>query len=173
MRLILFRHGPAGRRDDSRWPDDAQRPLSSRGEARTRAAARGLSRLEPEIHTVVTSPLVRAAATARLLAEALGDADLETLDSLRPGGSWRQVIAHLANLPPGGTVVLVGHEPDLGLLAGTLVFGAPSALPLKKAGACAIVFEGAVAAGKGQLAWFLPPRFLRRRVGSKRRLSHA
>lgn len=170
MRLILFRHGPAGRRDDSRWPNDAMRPLSPRGESRTLAAALGLARWEPEIHTVLTSPFVRASATARLLADALGDAELRTLEALRPGGSWRQVMTYLANLPPGGTVALVGHEPDLGKLAGTLVFGAPSALPLKKAGGCAIVFEGAVTAGQGELAWFLPPRFLRRMAGRRRRI---
>lgn len=171
MRLILFRHGPAGRRDGSRWPDDALRPLSPRGESRTLAAAHGLARWEPEIHTVFTSPLVRASATARLLADALGDAELRALEALRPGGSWRQLIATLASLPAGGTVALVGHEPDLGKLVGSLVFGAPSALPLKKAGACAVAFDGAVAAGQGQLAWFLPPRFLRRMAGRKRRMT--
>jgi phosphohistidine phosphatase len=171
MRLILFRHGPAGRRNASRWPDDSIRPLSPRGEQRTRAAARGLARFEPEIQVIVASPLVRCAASARLLADALGECDLQTLDALRPGGSWRQVITHLAALPPGGSIAVVGHEPDLGKLAGTLVFGAPSPLPLKKAGACAIDFDGAVAAGNGQLVWLLPPRILRRRAGRKSKVA--
>src|SRR5438105_2093182 len=99
MRLILFRHGPAGRRNTSCWPDDSSRPLTPRGEQRTRAAARGIARFEPEIEIIVTSPLVRAAATARVLAEALGECELKTLEALRPGGSWRQVIANLAALP--------------------------------------------------------------------------
>ncbi len=170
MRLILFRHGPAGQRDPVRWPDDAQRPLTPRGEARTRAAAHGLARCEPEIHLILTSPLLRASATARLLAEALGDCGLEPVEALRPGGSWRELIAFLGTLPPGGTVALVGHEPDLGKLAGSLIFGAPSAVPLKKAGACALAFEGKVGGGRGQLAWFLAPRLLRRLAGRKRRV---
>src|SRR5437762_3410272 len=61
----------------------------------------------------------------------------------------------------GGCHALVGHEPDLGKLAGSLVFGAPRALPLKKAGACAIDFAGPVEAGAGQLAWFMSPKQLR------------
>jgi hypothetical protein len=39
MKIILFRHGPAESRDPERWPDDAERPLTPRGEKRTRLAA--------------------------------------------------------------------------------------------------------------------------------------
>src|SRR5262245_53631497 len=131
MRLILFRHGPAGRRDVARWPDGGVRPLTTRGEQRTRAAAHGLTRWEPEIHSILTSPLARAAATARILAEAVGDAEVEAVEALRPGGSWRQVLAVLSAPPAERTVVLVGHEPDLGKLAGTLIFGAPTAIAMK------------------------------------------
>ena len=70
----------------------------------------------------------------------------------------------------GETVALVGHEPDLGKLAGTLVFGAPSALPLKKAGACAIQFEGAARPGAGRMVWLLTPRLLRRQAGKRDRV---
>jgi len=66
-------------------------------------------------------------------------------------------------------VVLVGHEPHLGKLAGTLLFGAPAHLPIKKAGACAIDFEARPRAGGGQLVWFLPPRALRQLAGKKQR----
>lgn len=167
MRLILFRHGPAGERDASRWPDDALRPLSARGAERTRLAALGLKRVEPGIAGVVTSPLTRALGTAAILEEVFDDAVVERLDALRPGGSYRQVIEFAAAWGGEGALVLVGHEPDLGKLAGVLLFGAPTPLPLKKAGACAIEFEDAPAAGKGRLLWFLTPRMLRKRSGKK------
>ena len=61
-------------------------------------------------------------------------------------------------------LVLVGHEPDLGVLAGMMI-GAGRTLPLKKAGACAIEFMGPPAAGTGQLLWYVPPRILRRLGG--------
>jgi len=165
VRLILFRHGPAGQRDASRWPDDSQRPLTTRGLERTRRAAGGLARIEPGIHAILTSPCLRAEATAKLLADALGSADVQVLEALRPGGSVRQVITQLQDFPTAAVVVLVGHEPDLGRWAGMLVFGVASQLPLKKAGACEVRFEGAVTPGRGQLAWLVPPRFLRRRAG--------
>lgn len=162
MRVILFRHGPAESRDAARWPDDSQRPLTERGAERTREAASGLTRLEPTIGAILTSPYVRAHATARVLRQRIDDARVTTLDALRPGGSWRRILAALAERRPDETVVLVGHEPDLGKLTGLLVFGAPAPLPMKKAGACAIEFVGTPAAGNGRLLWFLPPRGLRR-----------
>ena len=162
LRVVLFRHGPAGRRDAARWPDDELRPLTPKGEARTRAAAGGLARLTGNARAIWTSPLARAAASAALLQEAYRDAKLTTVEALRPGGSWRELIERLQqHRGAGGVIVLVGHEPDLGKLSGSLVFGAPRALPLKKSGGVAIAFEGPVEAGKGQIEWLLPPRLLR------------
>ncbi len=170
MRLILFRHGPAGERDASRWPDDALRPLSERGVERTQAAAHGLRRLEPEIRRIVTSPLARARQSAEILAEALDGAKLMTLEALNPGRPYREVIEFVSKLHGDGATVLVGHEPDLGKLAGILLFGAPAALPLRKAGACAFDFEDRPAAGQGRLAWFLAPRMLRRLAHKEHRV---
>ena len=162
MRILLFRHGPAGERDPLRWPDDRRRPLTPKGVSRTRAASRGLVTLEPSIRLVLTSPLVRAMQTAELLAaECERDAAPEALDALRPGASWHDVLARLESAPPDSTVALVGHEPDLGKLAGVMLFGAPAALPLKKAGACLIDFEARPDLGTGTLRWFLTPRMLR------------
>jgi phosphohistidine phosphatase len=170
MRVILFRHGPAGTRDAARWPDDGLRPLTSRGEERTYGAASGLARLEPEIRIILTSPLVRAVQTARALESVLEDAKVETLAALRPGGSFREIIAALGRFADAESVALVGHEPELGKLAGTLVFGAPSALPLRKAGACAIRFEGSIRTGTGRIVWFLTPKMLWRQAGKKNRV---
>jgi phosphohistidine phosphatase len=168
MRIVLFRHGPAGRRDVSRWPDDASRPLTPRGEERTFAAAKGLRRLLGEGPVrIATSPLTRCAETAALLAEALGDARVVSLPALAPGGSAHELLNFVTRGKADETVVLVGHEPDLGKFAGTLLFGAPAGLPLKKAGACLIHFVGEVAPGEGQLRWFMPPRALRRLAGKK------
>jgi phosphohistidine phosphatase len=163
MRLVLLRHGPAGTRDPLTWPDDRQRPLTEKGLVRTQRACDGLLRLEPEVALVLSSPLRRCAQTAECLRGPLdGEARFRASESLAPGGSWRDVLGELESLVETSTVVLVGHEPDLGKLAGVLLFGAPAALPLRKAGACSIEFETRCAPGKGRLRWFLPPRALRR-----------
>lgn len=168
MRLILFRHGPAGSRDPERWPDDGVRPLTAKGGERVELAGRALRKLEGTITVILTSPLVRARQTADRLEASLDCRDgVEVLDALSPGGSYRQVIARCAEFGADDLVMLVGHEPDLGKLAGTLVFGAPAALPLKKSGACAIDFEAGAHAGAGRLHWLLPPRVLRRLSGHR------
>jgi len=166
MRVILFRHGPAGERDPLAWPDDRERPLTPKGETRSRRAARGILWLEGEPTLVLSSPLARALRTAELFAEEAGGS-VETLDALAPGKSWRPLLQRLAQAGPKDTLVLVGHEPDLGKLAGVLLFGAPAALPLRKAGACAFEFEDAPAPGGGQLRWWLPPRALQRIAPSR------
>jgi len=161
MRIILFRHGPAGERDPEQWPDDRLRPLTPKGIERTRRAARGLLRLEGRPRVVLTSPLERCVRTARILAaEARLDGGVEMLDALAPRASWRDVLRRLAEERADASIALVGHEPDLGKLAGVLLFGAPHALPIKKAGACSIEFEDTVTPGAGRLRWFLHPRAL-------------
>lgn len=170
MRIILFRHGPAASRDAVRWPDDARRPLTGQGAKRTAAAARGLARIERGIGLIASSPLVRADETARILAEACGLDGHETTDALVPGRSFRKALEWLEAHRDAGDVVLVGHEPDLGKLAGTLVFGAPAGLPLKKAGACAIDVDGDFQPGTGRLVWFMQPKLLRRWSGGKEKV---
>ena len=160
MHVILFRHGPAGNPDPVRWPSDVDRPLTPKGIGRTRKAARGLRRITGDVAFILSSPYVRALGTARILGQALGVTTVETLDALAAGSSPRGVLTALGRLSSDQHVVLVGHEPDLGRLAG-LMTGAGIALPLKKAGACAIGFDGAAAAGGGSLLWLLPPRVLR------------
>ena len=162
LRVVLFRHGPAGTRDAVRWANDELRPLTPRGESRTRSAASRLAKLTGGVRAIWTSPLARAAASAELLRGAYEEPRIRTVESLRPGGSWRQTIEALQqDRGSGGILVLVGHEPDLGELAGRMVFGAARALPLKKAGACAIDFDGPVVPGQGRLAWLLTPKMLR------------
>ena len=165
MHVILFRHGPAGDPDPVRWPVDVDRPLTPKGIDRTRKAARGLKQIVNQIAFILSSPYVRALGTARILGETLGVSTVETLDALAAGNSTRGVLTALGRLTSEQHVILVGHEPDLGRLAGVMT-GAGTPLPLKKAGACAVVFDGAAGAGTGSLLWFVPPRILRR-LGAK------
>ncbi len=169
MRVILFRHGPAGGRDPERWPDDSVRPLTSQGAQLTRAVANGLSALGLDVGTIGTSPFARARQTARVLAHVLGVELIEELEDLGPGGSHARILGFLAAHTSDRTVLLVGHEPDLGALAGMLLFGAPVSIALKKAGACEIRFEAEPREGAGRLSWFMPPRLLKQYLTRKLR----
>jgi phosphohistidine phosphatase len=143
--------------------------LTDKGEERVRRCARALRKLEGEIHVILSSPLVRCMRTAELLREESGTkAPVTAFASLAPGRSWRTTMQRIAEENPDSTVVLVGHEPELGKLAGIFLFGAPASLPLKKAGACSFAFDDTVAAGAGRMRWFLPPRSLARLAPPRR-----
>ena len=171
MRILLFRHAPAEHRDEVRWPEDTDRPLTPRGMRKARRSARAIVRLEPGLTHVFSSGARRADETARELVQAAGGTlRVETMSALAPGGSWREVVRVLARHDDASVIALVGHEPDLGKLAGVLLFGAPTPLPLKKAGAAAIEAESP-AAGVGRLRWWWSPGALR--AVAKRTRSHA
>ena len=89
---------------------DAQRPLTSKGEAQSRAVGVALKALGIELDACVSSPKVRALDTARLVCEQLGVEVRE--DERLAGGPFdpREVADGL-----GDQVLLVGHEPDFSL----------------------------------------------------------
>jgi phosphohistidine phosphatase len=161
MIILLIRHGPAGKADPAQWPDDGLRPLTRRGERRTLLAAHGLKRIVPALDVLATSPLTRAVDTARIVAEVYGIRDVQTLEPLAPGGAERRILEFLKRNAASAVVAMVGHEPDLGRLAASLLVGT-GALPLKKAGACGLRCDDAIAPAAAELLWWLPPAILRR-----------
>ena len=159
MIVILVRHAVAEERRAGLR--DAARKLTPEGKEKLREAALGLKRLGVAPDRILTSPLVRAAETAAGLAEVLAPAaHPETCGALAPGQPPQELLQALNALPAGAkTVMLVGHEPDLGELASWLLTGDPDAvaMPFRKAGAAAIELEE----GAGTLRWMLAPRQLR------------
>ncbi|MCI4324803.1 MAG: histidine phosphatase family protein [Thermoplasmata archaeon] len=165
MRLVVVRHGPAESRDPSKWPDDDRRPLSREGRESTREAATGIARLEPKARTIVTSPATRARSTALILREALDSAPIPAeWRALEPGAPAAGLLERLAHHhAPGETVILVGHEPQLGELVGLALTGdAVSVTRLARAGAAAFTFPKAIRAGAATLDWRLDRRDLAR-----------
>jgi len=140
---------------------DAQRPLTDAGRKRMRRAAKALRRQVPAVDVIASSPLIRARETAEILAARYDDMAVVELMPLSPGGSERELLDWLREQTRDAVVVLVGHEPDLGLLASWLLTGKKSAFaPLRKGAACLIQFAEAPAAGGGVLEWMLTPKLL-------------
>jgi phosphohistidine phosphatase len=158
--IYLVRHGVAAEQGPE-FPNDDDRPLTSDGTERMRVQAVGLRELQVHPDRVLTSPLVRAAQTAEILASGLGcTAPLVTVDALRPGGRYEALLAALGRLGNDRSVVLVGHMPSIGEIAAALI-GAKEPLAFKKGATCCIQTGGLPPTGAGQLLWFVPPRALR------------
>lgn len=101
--IYLLRHGDAEEGDG----DDAARRLTTRGEGQARAAGGALAARGAEVDACLASPKLRAAEMARLACAPLG-IEPESAGELRGGG-----FDALALVAGRGTVLLVGHEPDL------------------------------------------------------------
>jgi phosphohistidine phosphatase len=158
--IYLVRHGLAAEQGPA-YPNDGERPLTSEGIERLRVEGLGLRGLQVKLDRVLTSPLVRAAQTAEILAAAAGDgAPVVTVDALLPGGRYETLMAALARLGDARSIALVGHMPSIGEAAARLV-GAADALPFKKGAVCCVEVDGFPPSRSGQLRWFLPPKALR------------
>lgn len=129
--LLLLRHGIAEERGGSQ-PDD-QRALTVAGRARTRLVLDRLRRLDLGCDLLLTSPLLRARQTAALALEAGLAPELRDLDALAPAGDARPALEELL-ATPWKRLGLVGHEPDLSLLASRLLGHDQPLLELRKAG---------------------------------------
>lgn len=159
--LYLVRHGIASQRGNQ-WPDDAKRPLTSKGIARMRKVVQGLNEVGVRVDLVLTSPLARAKQTAELLVQGLKPTPaLASFAALAPGASPIEAAQALGAFRKHRRIALVGHEPGLGVLAGWLV-GSRSPIRLKKGAVCRVDVTALPPSGNGQLIWLAPPRILKR-----------
>ena len=166
MQILIIRHAKAAQRGLLGFlgKKDAARPLTEVGRRDMRKAAKGIQKLVPEIDVLATSPLARARETADIVSKRYDDIAVMELAPLAPGGSKEDVLAWLRDQKPSATVALVGHEPDLGILASWLLSGgADSFVSLKKGAACLIEMTEKPTPGSGRLEWLLPPATLRKR----------
>ena len=117
-RLLLVRHAQSEWNEQGRWQGQADPPLSERGRAQARAAARQVERPA----AVASSGLARAAETARIIADELGFEDVHVDDDLneRDVGPWSGLTrAEIEANFPGYLEARRrpnGYEPDDALL---------------------------------------------------------
>jgi phosphohistidine phosphatase len=162
MDLLIVRHAIAFDRDRNRWRDDGERPLSPAGMRLARKAAAGLKKLTPRPQRVLTSPLVRARQTARILADVAGWPAAEEMPELSPGEPALAVL-ELLGADRGKLTAVVGHQPELGHLLSACLLGGDGALPivLKKNAVACVSFPGRPRPGHAALAWLATPKMLR------------
>jgi phosphohistidine phosphatase len=124
MDLILWRHA-----DAEEGVRDLERKLTAKGRRQAARVAKWLGARLPARYAVVCSPARRARETA----DALG-VRYKIVDRLAPGSSVSAILA-AAGWPDGkGTVIVVGHQPDLGRAAAALLAGRPAEWSVRKGG---------------------------------------
>ena len=169
MKLVLLRHAIAEDRLDfyrsNPGAPDSERPLTSDGIKKMKLGAMGLvNALDYEIQRVISSPYTRARQTAEIFLEAIPQKqrpELEFSDILAMGYSSSEIANWLAG--DTGTIVLVGHEPDMSnLMEQFCSRSSPLHLKFGKGGACLIEFLNGPLNSIGILRWFMSPKMLRK-----------
>lgn len=115
--LILMRHSTA----ESFAPSDHDRALTAPGIELAKAAAAKLLEMGLKPDVILTSPLRRAAQTAKYIAEVTGGevCPVNELNGHLHAQGLAQYLA--AESQKADTVLAVGHNPNISLAAGVLV----------------------------------------------------
>ena len=127
--LIFWRHAEA--EDVSSSGKDTDRALTKRGRKDAARMAKWLSQYLPAVTVVLCSPAQRCLETAAALS-ALNQAHIQIEDFLSVDSSVERIAKELASKYSAKTVLIVGHQPNLGLLISKLLGMHQSAGVVKK-----------------------------------------
>jgi phosphohistidine phosphatase len=157
IELHLLRHAHAG--DPMAWDGpDERRPLSDKGEKQADRLGRFLAGVGFTTDAVITSPKVRAAQTADIVARHLSVPVV--VDARLAGGLGLAALdAMLHDAGDPARPVLVGHDPDFTDLVEILTGSA--AITMKKGAIIRLDVARPLEAGGGSLAWLVTPDLLK------------
>lgn len=127
MDLILWRHAEAFEMRE--LDDDLARSLTPKGERQAARMAGWLNRQLPANTKVLASAAKRTQQTAAAL-----ERKFKTLPELAPGGTVDALLAAARWPDAREGVLVIGHQPTLGLTAAYLLAGLAEAWPIRKGG---------------------------------------
>lgn len=156
MLLYFLRHAEA----DPDRSDDFERKLTPKGLEQSEKAGKFCARygLLPEV--ILTSPVVRAKQTAKVVAKKLGDIELIEAPFLACGMTPEAFLAEAGALTRFESAMFVGHEPDFShAIARCLGLASSASIRVRKASLTAIDLPR-VQPGAGELQFFVPARLM-------------
>jgi phosphohistidine phosphatase len=160
MNLFLLRHGIAVDPSLPEFANDAERPLTPKGQRRLRQIVNAMRALDLSFDAIFSSPYLRAKQTAEIVAKSLKcQKKLKFTDELTPRGNPKLLIQQLNDLrPKPKNILLVGHEPYLSKLISLLTAGNTTMeIDLKKGGLCRLETDSLRYAKCATFAYLLTP----------------
>ena len=163
MNIHLLRHGiaaPLAEENDFR---DEKRRLTPEGELKLRRAGQGLKLLQVSFDLIASSTLIRARETAEIIAEVLKHKPpIDIWEELEPEGTAESVCSRLHAHFEKRSLLLVGHQPSIGILASFLLTGNSNrSLPFKKGSIYSLELTELPPLSVCNLNWVLSSRMLR------------
>jgi phosphohistidine phosphatase len=161
MLLYLIRHADAVPASADNPISDEDRPLTSTGQAQSKAVAATLQQRGVRLDRILHSPLVRAQETAAGIAAAWSQPGppLVVCEALGPGGKHKK-FARAVNQQGDGSMAAVGHMPDIAELAAWLIGSRKARMDFSKAGIACISLPGDADKGEGTLEWLVTEAWL-------------
>ncbi len=161
MMLYIMRHGLA--EEPTPKGDDAARKLTEKGADKIRKAAAGMHASGLAFNVILTSPAVRAAQTAEIVAKEIGGPKPKPVTELSPGVSPAAALEALGKQRQPESVLVVGHEPTLSRMASLMLTDSSESvgLRLKQGGVIALEFPDHIASAVAKLRWMMTQRQLR------------
>jgi phosphohistidine phosphatase len=162
MKLFLVRHGIAIEGLAPGMQRDSERTLTDEGRAEMKLVARGLRQIGARPQVVLSSPYVRTRQTAEIFANEF-DVEIKFVDALAPGVNFSRLCRALSDAGKYEQIMLVGHEPDMGMIAGQFLFASDGfEMPFKKGAVCRIDVSDLPPTMPGVLKWYMPPKIFQR-----------
>jgi phosphohistidine phosphatase len=151
VKLYLVRHAEAI--EMSGTMPDASRYLTTKGRLAFRKIARQVREAGIAPGILFTSPLLRAVQTAEILSERLKhEGPVIVARELSPGFDLQALRSLLLGEGSPAEAAFVGHEPDLGDIASTLL-ALPGGFPLRKGAVLALEVDFGIPKGAARLLW--------------------
>ena len=125
MDLILWRHAEAFEVRDAE--DDLARALTPKGERQAQRMAEWLNQRLAHSTRILVSPALRCQQTAKALGK-----KFKTANVLAPDGNGEALLKSVRWPDASEPVLVIGHQPTLGLVASYLLTELPQSLTIKK-----------------------------------------
>ena len=154
MNIYLIRHGDAEKA--SMQKKDADRKLTQDGEQKIKSAAEGWKLLIPNFSHIISSPLIRAAQTAEIIAKVFDYKEKIITDKRLSPGTKTEALIDLANEIVGQDMAFIGHEPDFSDSLSDLISNSGVKVDFKKGMIAKISFGGKAKLSRGLLEFLIP-----------------
>ena len=164
MDVYALRHGKAEERTLS-VKSDSRRKLTESGKKELRCISKAIKSMDIRFDCIFSSPLLRARQTAEIIYSQVKckKQSIVFWDELKPEFDTDKIIQRLSALKPDSSVLLVGHEPVLSRLVGTVISSNDChvSIALKKGGFAHVQCHMQDSKISGTLRSIMTPRQLR------------
>ena len=163
MNLYILRHGIAESRDESKYPNDLERPLSKKGLHKLTEVGELMDDLDIKPDYILSSPAKRCLDSARQIQRIIGIKKSRIIPSetLLPDMPITGIVEEMIQNYPHKDILIVGHEPYLSSLVSQLTSGnSDAAIQMKKGALCCLKIDELANSKCAFLTLLLNPDFL-------------